>query len=182
MYSRSSKEWQLSDSISQPNLRIDKGTVFCVEPYFKELKNVEYRLFVGLQAGARLNILYNIITSRKDDGKITLNRSAQCGLGGLGDVFTESQLTKFLKKCLTKLFDYKNGQLWAQRQDLVLRFDIFRVPGKTSTDNKIYLNEVELFTDANAFLVDFNGDCSQLSSLSDLTSKFITTNILAWPM
>jgi hypothetical protein len=181
-YDLSSELWKLAGHVLQPTSDISKGTTLRIEPFFVELKNAEYRLYVAVQSGGRVDILYNVVTSRNDDGKIMVTRCAQHGLGGMPDNIGMSEVKQFIKKCMTKLVNYNKGFLWGKRQDLVLRYDIFFIPGQPTKHSTIYLNEVEIFPDAHSFLLDFVSDHTQLSKLSELTSKFIKTNISSWPM
>ena len=151
-----------------------------LQPYVQALRDCETHTFISVKgnvtAPTNLEVLYSLTTNMKawpikaleqTYGAVKKDIAASTGKAAC------NMLSKFLMKAR-----YPTGGTAAMAfgKHMVFRVDTFRV------ENKIFLNEIEVWPPAMDYLDDIDAHHELRKELAKSAAKFVKDNLYSWPL
>ena len=174
--------------LSDPSVfrKLEEGTMMCLQPFTKELPEREVRTFFNAKGKVDRNLsgldsIYGLATKLQNveipkDG-IDIQQHPECFLPKRIGKELDSEHEKSARKMLQHfLIESRFPGFPSSGKDLVFRVDTFKL------EEKICINEIDVWPIAMEFLDDLYQDDKKLKAFAKVLALFVQHNWFSWPL
>jgi hypothetical protein len=171
---------KIGDTNGEKKNGIQIGETLRWEPYLELEQREEWRMYKYMKTNytkSGMVTIYTVQTELMDDGQIHVGRTPVPVVQGK----TKDQQSKMNHLCIRTidLLRKSHHTAWRGIRDLVFCFDM------VLEENKVYLNEIDVFPLAASFLDEYTTCELYVEKMAECTCKYMldhSTDEEAWPM